>query len=386
MSDQQRICKQLLLLVGSNPLPNFLAVLILKPESICLFYSPETEKVKDYLIETLTAKVGEMNLSEKCIANATDSAAVRQAFKLISKDAHLHYTGGTKIMAAHARLAFRDTGGTDDHASYLDERNAVLRFDDGYEIDVSKEELKLTIDEILGLHGIKRLPKGEPPKPEPTEQDVKHIVEGSMKEPELAGKLYNIYHDEGKPRSFNKAKREPVKLEDFVNDLSIQQLPEIGWSENTYEKWCDFLGGGWLERWCGDLVRAVAKESEVQVSVDSKRANGRQFEIDLALVRGHRLYVISCTTDTKIRLCKSKLFEVSLRARQLGGDLARSALVCLLHGSNDKGSYVDQLRNDVEDIWAASNTPQVFCLDDLKEWAGIDSKPNVGTLQKWLES
>jgi len=66
--------------------------------------------------------------------------------------------------------------------------------------------------------------------------------------------------------------------------------------------------------------------------------------------------------------------------------LARSALVCLLHGSNDKGSYVDQLRNDVEDIWAASNTPQVFCLDDLKEWAGIDSKPNVGTLQKWLES
>ena len=386
MSEQQRICKQLFLLVGSNPLPNLLAAIILKPESICLFYSPETESVKNHLLDTLKSKVGMENLSEKCIANATDPTAVRQAFKLISDGAHLHYTGGTKIMAAHARMAFGEAGGKEAQASYLDERNTVLRFDDGYAIDLSKKELKLTIDEILGLHGIIILPKGEQPKPEPTEHDVKRIVEGSMKDPELARKLYNIYREEGKPRSFNKAKQEPVKLEDFVNDLSIQQLPEIGWTKNTYEKWCDFLGGGWLERWCCDLVRDVAKESEVHVSVDCKRTNGRQFEIDVALVRGHRLYVISCTTDTKIRLCKSKLFEVSLRARQLGGDLARSALVCLLHGSNDKGSYVDQLRNDVEDIWAASNTPQVFCLDDLKEWAGIDSKPNVGTLQKWLES
>jgi len=386
MSEQQRIYKQLLLLVGSNPLPNFLAALILKPESICLFFSLETEPVKNQLRKFLTAKVGKVVLCEKFIQDATDPSKVREAFGTIFSDTHLHYTGGTKIMAAHARMAFRDSGGTNKQASYLDERKSVLRFDDGYEIDLSKEDLKLTIDEILGLHGIKRLSKGEQPKPEPTEQDVKRIVEGSMKDPDLACKLYNIYREEGKPRSFNKAKREPVKLEDVVNDLSIQQLPEIGWTENTYEKWCDFLGGGWLERWCGDLVRDVAKESEVQVSVDCKRTNGRQFEIDVAIVRGHRLYVISCTTDTKIRLCKSKLFEVSMRARQLGGDLARSALVCLLHGSNDKGSYVDQLRNDVEDIWAASNTPKVFCLDDLKEWFGIYSEPNVGTLQQWLES
>jgi hypothetical protein len=386
MSEQPRICKQLLLLVGSNPLPNLLAVRILKPESICLFYSPETKLVKDYLLETLKAKVGEENLNEKCIANATDSSAVRQAFKLISKDSHLHYTGGTKIMAAHARMAFRDAGGKDEQASYLDERNAVLRFDNGYEIPLSKQHLELTIDEILGLHGITRPSKGEPPKPEPTEQDVRRIVDGSMKAPDLAGKLYTLHLEEGKPRSFSKAKREPVKLEDFVSDLSIQQLPENAWTENTYKKWCDFLGGGWLERWCGDLVQDVVKESEVHVSVDCNRSNGRQFEIDVALVRGHRLYVISCTTDTKIGLCKSKLFEVAMRARQLGGDLARCALVCLLHGSDKKGPFVDQLRSDVEDIWDAPNTPKVFGLDDLKEWCGIQGEPNVGTLQQWLES
>ena len=386
MSEQQKVCKQLLLLVGSNPLPNFLAALILKPESICLFYSPETEKVKNYLLEVLQAKVSKECLSEKCIANATDPSSVRQAFNSISTDSHLHYTGGTKIMAAHARMAFRDSGGKDEQASYLDERNAVLRFDNGYEIPLSKQHLELTIDKILWLHGITIPSKGEPPKPEPTEQDVKRIVDGSMKAPDLAGKLYTLHLEEGKPRSFSKAKREPVKLEDFVGDLSIQQLPENGWTENTYKKWCDFLGGEWLERWCGDLVQDVVKESEVHVSVDCNRSNGRQFEIDVALVRGHRLYVISCTTDTKIGLCKSKLFEVAMRARQLGGDLARCALVCLLHGSDKKGPFVDQLRSDVEDIWDAPNTPQVFGLDDLKEWAGIQGEPNVGTLQQWLES
>ena len=75
-----------------------------------------------------------------------------------------------------------------------------------------------------------------------------------------------------------------------------------------------------------------------------------------------------------------------MRSRQLGGDLARSALVCLLHGSNNKGLYVDQLRNDIADIWVASNTPKVFGLDDLREWAGIHGEPNLGTLQQWLES
>lgn len=386
MSEHQSICKQLLLLVGSNPLPNFIAALILNPESICLFYSPETEKVKDYLFKTLIDRFGGIALTNKRIDDATDTAEVRNAFSLISNGAHLHYTGGTKIMAAHARLAFRDAGGKEDHASYLDEKKAVLRFDDGYEIDVSKQSLKLTIDEILGLHGIKRLSDGKQPNSKPTELDVKRIYDEVMSNPGLAEKLYKMHRKEGKLQHFNTARREPVNLWDYVSDLSIQWLPENDWTENTYKKWCEFLGGVWLERWCGILAQNIAKESEVHVGVDCKRVNGRQFEIDIVLLRGHRLYVISCTTDTKIGLCKSKLFEVTMRARQLGGDLARSALVCLLHGGNGDGNYMDQLKSDVDDIWTASNTPQVFGLDDLKEWAGTHGLPNSGSFQKWLNS
>jgi hypothetical protein len=396
MSERQKTCKQLFLLIGSNPLPNFLAALILKPESISLFYSPETEGVKDYLRKTLKDRFGNVFLSEKCIGDAADASKIRAAFSdefpSFSNDAHLHYTGGTKIMAAHARMAFREIGGKDEQASYLDERKAVLRFDDGYEIPESKWDFKLKIYEILGLHGIIVQPVKEvhqwpsAKQDVPSDGDVKKIAEAVINNPCLANRLYNINREGGDPRSFSDAKRCPVQIDDLVSGMTIKQLPETAWNKDTYKKWYKFLDGGWLEHWCGDLVQDLAMESEVHISVDCDRTNGRQFEIDVALVRGHRLYVISCTTDTKIGLCKSKMFEVAMRARQLGGDLARCALVSMLHGSDIKGPYIDQLRSDVADIWDASNTPRVFGLDDLREWMGIHGKPNVGTLQQWLES
>jgi len=61
-------------------------------------------------------------------------------------------------MAAHARMRFKEAGYGDAYASYLDERRGVLQFDDGYEIDLSKRRLELTIDDILVLHALKRIP------------------------------------------------------------------------------------------------------------------------------------------------------------------------------------------------------------------------------------
>lgn len=106
MVEKQIACNDLFLLVGSNPLPNFLATLILKPKSVRFFYSPETEDVKDYLRERLRIKLAQTSQVETCIEDATDAAKVKDAFASVPKGTHLHYTGGTKIMAAHARMAF----------------------------------------------------------------------------------------------------------------------------------------------------------------------------------------------------------------------------------------------------------------------------------------
>jgi hypothetical protein len=75
-----------------------------------------------------------------------------------------------------------------------------------------------------------------------------------------------------------------------------------------------------------------------------------------------------------------------MRSRQVGGDLARSALVCLLDGSDSKEAYAEQLRADIASLWDAPNVPHIFALADLQEWAGVHGQPNSETLQKWLDS
>lgn len=388
--ENRRNCEKLILLVGSNPLPNFLAALVLKPKFIHFLYSCQTKNVKDKLEEKLKNKLPEFDSKDKQIEDATDAVKVRCACDFITKDTHkdthLHYSGGTKVMAAHARIAFRDAGGKDGNASYLDEREGILRFDDNYEIHLSKERLDLTINDVLGLHGIEPKSKDEKLTSIPTDEDAKKIAMKVFKEPCLAAKLYELFRNNGELRCLEEAKKQPIPIDEFVNDLSIRQFPERDWDKKTYEGWAHFLGGGWLERWCGALVRDIADGDKVSIGLQCKLANGRQFEIDVALVRGHRFYVISCTTGLKISLCKSKLFEVAVRARQLGGDLARSALVCLLDGRDNKSSFIDQLRNDLADVWEAPNKPKVFGLSDLKEWAGIETRPKTIELKKWLDS
>ncbi len=388
MTERERIFDQLLLLVGSNPLPNYLAVRILNPKFIHLFYSTETEQVKNQLRRILETRFmhAKPDIGETCIEDVTSASKVAQAFRSVPSDAHLHYTGGTKIMAAHARMAFRDVGGSDEQASYLDERKGVLRFDNGYEIDLAKQQLRLTLADILALHGI----VGQPNQmSRPTLEDAKMIASSVLKDTDLASKFYDLHRDANKKLlPFKEAKANTIKISELVPglNLSIQQVPEQGWNREIYDAWMKFLGGGWLEMLCGSLVRQIVGENEVAVGLNCKRSNARQFEIDVAVVRGHRLYVISCTTSTNLGLCKSKVFEVAMRSRQLGGDLARSALVSLLHGGDTKGAYMDQLRGDVADIWDAPNTPRVFGLDDLKEWAGVDGSPNTDSLREWLES
>lgn len=378
---------RLLLLVGSNPLPNFLSARILAEKTsinkIVLFHTKETEAVKDQLKEQLEESLKNIPVEWKCIDKATHGKAVRQVFEGISASDHLNYTGGTKVMAAHARLAFK---GDDSQASYLDEREGVLRLDNSYEISLAECSFELKLSEILKLHGIEYKNRTAY-TPQPTEEDLSKIVDRVFREPQSAEELYKCFREGEKFIKYKDAKKNPVSLE---WGLSVSRVPESTWNERTYDGWRTFLTGGWLEQWCAKQLKEILGQTvEISVSLNCERKGmGRQFEIDVAFVRNYRLYVISCTTaqNKDMSLCKSKLFEVAKRAQQLGGDLARSALVCLLHGSNENGSRVDQVQNDIKDIWDAPNTPKVFGLNNLKTWAGIDSDPDTLSLKKWVES
>lgn len=318
------------LLVGSNPLPNFVAATVLSPSEVVLLYSPETQDPRDHLRTALSAKG--IGVTEFCIDDATNPRKIQDVCKPLQVD-HLHYSGGTKPMAAHARAAVNLT---ESQASYLDERRGLLRFDNGYDVKLSDHDLGLTVDVLLQLHGCNR--KGQ--------------------------------------RATNPK---------TTNGVDIDSLASGAFHTGASPSGSD---GRWLEDWVAKQIRSCIPGTEPEASIHCERCKSRrEFEIDVALVRGHRLFVVSCTTSNRPDRAKAKLFEVAMRARQMGGDLARSALVSFVDGNVQRGqSHVELLRADIVSVWDAPNVPRVFGLADLREWAGTSSDPNLCSLKEWLDS
>lgn len=301
-------CEELVLLVGSNPLPNYLAEQILAPARVRLVYTPETVGPFERMRDTF----GPERVTPRPVG-AADPRAIRQAFDDLHERAHLCYTGGTKVMAAHARMAFAGLGRRDHDASYVDERRGVLRRDDGVEHRL--EQVRLTIDTVLAVHGCQ-------------------VVR------------------------MNRLTEAPYQPRDAAEQLEYD-----------------------VARWVREHT-----QGDVRFGVHFRLPGGRQCEVDVAVVRGHRLFILSCTTTADLGRCKNKLLEVALRARQLGGDLARSALVCGLDGNIDEGPRCDVLRGDVASVWDAPNRPAIFGAADLREWRGTAGDPDLATLHAWLDA
>lgn len=404
MSDSS--CEHLILLVGSNPLPNYIVAKMLQPKTVWLLYTEATKDVKSRLETALCDDIPSVQIEGRFLESATDAQEVRRVCADLPHNSHLNYTGGTKVMAAHARLAFAEQregdasapSHNDALASYVDEVAGLLRFDDGTFDALTDSRVGLTLSRLLQLHDVTQR-QASSHMLGPTEADAEALAHYVLQRPDTAAELYQRYCDEPetkrpltsaglsagtqpqsnqqKPR---KAKKGWERLRDdrFVPPagltLSRERIPNGNMLKEPIEKWQKFLTGGWLEMWLGSAVQEYG--GNVSVSVNCFK-DGRQFEVDVAVIRNCRLYLNSCTTDMTMDRCKSKLFEVAMRGRHMGGDLARTSLVCLR-------SCVDQLRADVGSVWDASNTPIVFGLDDLKAWAGLGQEQNRSTLKAWL--
>jgi hypothetical protein len=151
----------LILLVGSNPLPNYLAACALRPERVLLIHSKKTKQHKDWLGSALQERLGvEVPAGKhgsRCVKDAADASAVEEACRDLPADARLNYTGGTKIMATHARVAFAEAGGSPDRASYVDGALGIVRFDDGCPLELPDNCLDL--DVVRQIHGLELLSK-----------------------------------------------------------------------------------------------------------------------------------------------------------------------------------------------------------------------------------
>ncbi len=387
----------LILLVGSNPLPNYLVACALRPERIALVYTSETEGAKDQLKSQLREALTLVSFIEPdpFIEDATCATTVKRTMNLLldkceNDTVSLNYTGGTKVMAVHARTAFTKRCGEQAPSTYLDEggRDAApprLRYDNGsLESLTDLNTPALRLETVLALHSITYNPSTALVDG-PTEEDARSILCAVLNNPNLARTLYEERQRLEQLRRPSDACLEPFNPCEHGLNLSIEALPETGeMRRDLYRKWYKFIGGEWLEKWIGTTLRGLPLEPapEIVVGVNASRGGDKaKFEVDVAAIRGYRSHFISCTTDMTKHICKSKLFEIAIRSRQLGGDLARAALVCLA-----EDGVVMELRKDIKDLWGATNTTKVFGLSDIREWSNFGGQPNTESLEEWMNS
>ena len=151
-----------ILLVGSNPLPIVVAALALQPAGgVHLVHTAGVVPRVERIAALLQAR-GVRVASTPCLNDPHSAPRILEA--LAADFGHvdwsrvgLHYTGGTKPMAAQIHAYWNARRGCLAQASYLD-TDAVLRFESGgsgARISL-RDAPRLTLDELTDLHmGVK---------------------------------------------------------------------------------------------------------------------------------------------------------------------------------------------------------------------------------------
>jgi hypothetical protein len=125
--------QDLILLIGENSLPNFVAAnLLLSSEgTVHLAHTNGTQRQAEQLREVLNSK--EINCLYLPLGDAESnsygiSSVIAERIKSLQGNIGLHYTGGTKAMAVHAYLTLKESGKSACF-SYLDSRHLELCID-----------------------------------------------------------------------------------------------------------------------------------------------------------------------------------------------------------------------------------------------------------------
>ncbi len=159
----------LFLLVGGNPLPNYIAAhILLRPKGrLHLVYSKDVKEIANKLAGYFP--------SRHLLHELQDPADGAEILKVLSEALQkhcqsdtvgLHYTGGTKAMSVHAHQIIRKQC-NDAILTYLDARTLSLRRDDQMQPIYVQYQVKPMVADLFNLHDItlqKELPN-ETPQP-----------------------------------------------------------------------------------------------------------------------------------------------------------------------------------------------------------------------------
>jgi hypothetical protein len=385
--DQHKV-DHLFLLVGENPLPNYVAanLLLIKEGTLYLIHTYGTERQALQLQMILDDELHGCQSAQLISLENYESDAYRiqrkiQEWigKLDSGSIGMNYTGGTKAMAVHAyRAALQVSGDREIQFSYLDPRRLRMCFDrqegESQTVKILPQDLEVKLATLFNLHSWKWVstPSNRPMHAHAAEEFAKFHTQERM------GNLWRQWCDDvlrpktqkgsGWHEEKELKKVEPLTLELFnecmeiksalstleiADDrLSLQSLKNLGFKKIKHI--CKWLDGEWLEHYVLQKVQEISETKNIYESATSfdiavSDSKQNKFEFDVAFTRGYQLFAISCTTISFKSDCKQKLFEAYIRARQLGGDEARVALVCCASGKD-----VAALRTEITNVFQAN--------------------------------
>ncbi len=370
----------LFLLVGKNPLPNYVAArLLAKPDA---HYYPVCTHDTGPVCERLRAvlKVLEPTYWTKICVDEVDSYDVySKVHELATKVKNhaagrpsigLHYTGGTKAMVAHAYQAIRAADG-DAICTYLHAGTLGLIVDRrearSLVVPVSTR-VKVSLRDLAGMHGMSVVE--EELRKEAVQPDLclalakVHLrKEGVTAWQKWVGRL-----DEANEANLQCLWSEPhlqpvaEAMREISGDLPLDASKiarALGY--RSFRSCHEWLKGKWLEHHTLHALQQVARErADIHEYGMNLKLKGDvpDFNLDVAAMRGYQLFALSCIASYVKDKCKEHLIEVYVRARQMGGDEARLGLVCAYRNPGE-------LLAEVERSWDAKGKLRVFGAADL---------------------
>jgi len=379
MIPEDKKVEHMILLVGGNPLPNAVAgrLLVAQGGTISLVHSAGTadvaQRLKTWLEKQGTTRCVRLKQVEESSPYSI-LAGVQECLKDVrAQSLGLNYTGGTKVMAVHAYRALEQWAreqGITPVFSYLDARTLEMVFDP-VEADGQEQRqhvglaLKLDLKDLLALHGwsLKHEPTRKALLPRTAYELAKACAnnEGFNAWKEWIRKAFiSQCRIENEEKWKSKKDLESVRLS-LPTSSSLQAVTqtlgselEISGSdlplvhhvfEHEPKRFCEWLYGTWLEHHVLDILNNPKKQLDLHEFAQNIVLNEVEFQVDVIALRGYQLFAFSCSTDEKKGLLKLKLFEAYIRARQLGGDEARVALVCC---SDNPEKLEQEMRRDVD--------------------------------------
>lgn len=377
--------QHLFLLIGENPLPNYVAAkLLLLPEgTVHLAHTSGTQRQAKQLRGVL--EKDQIHCQDLPLGDSESNASkirdeIQSRVKTLSNATiSLHYTGGTKAMAVHTYQTLKEHDSSTVF-SYLDPRRLELCIDqvsgDPKRFKITPDTLQITILSLMELHGWEQ-------QSEPIYQPVcleaalaflkfhqdklaadewrkwcnfnfknkgKWKKNNLLKAIDISGDTFfrspendDSIKDKNLVESFDISNHEEIitalrwlGVEDRFSIKEIQKSANFKKPEHVW-KWLD---GAWLENYVLAQIKHISEHYKIYDSATSSfirnpvKPDESKFEVDVLFTRGYQLFAISCTTSDERGLCKSKLFEAYVRAQQLSGAETRVALVCCTNPEN----------------------------------------------------